>query len=103
MRFSLPVPKIYFVAIGQKNERHIGLLCIASALFASISGIDAFTFGFHNGKSSALATAEHVVRAITVRQSVFVTNAGAVADLPVLVTELRIDQRAGKGFGLFGH
>ena len=50
----------------------------------------------------ALSATQHVIRAVAIWQRVFVANAGAVADLPVLVTELRIDQRAGKGFGLVG-
>jgi len=51
----------------------------------------------------ALSATQHVIRAVAIWQRVLKADAGAVADLPTLVTELGIDQRAGEGFGLFGH
>jgi hypothetical protein len=97
--FALPVPKQNLFAVGEENERHIGLFCVMSALLAGIGGIDTFALGFNGGQATPLAPAKQVVGAVSIGRRVFMTDADAIVD-PTLILELGVDESAGEGFGL---
>jgi len=99
MRLAPPVPEQNLAAIGEKDERHVGLFGIVTALLSGLDGVGGFAFGLDDGQAAPFAAAQHVVSAVAVGQGVFVTNADAVADLPALVAKLGINERAGVGFG----
>ena len=103
MGLALPIPKQDFVAVGQKHKWHVGLLGVPAALFACVGGVDALALGLNDGEAPTLPAAQHVICAVAIGQGVFVANAGAIADLPLLVVELGVYQGAGECFGLAGH
>ncbi len=100
VRFTLPVPKQDFLAVGEEDERHVRHFGVVPPLLGGVGGVDGFALGFDNRQAPSLTTAQQIVGTVAIGQSVFIAHADAIADVPALVFELGVDESAGKGFGL---
>ena len=101
MRLHLPVPEPDFLAVREKDKRHIQLLGIGPRLPRRIRRIDRRPLGLHHRQGPAIPIAQHVIRFRPIRQRVLEPDCVGVQDLPALIFELGVNLDAGEG--LIGH